>query len=166
MGKGSGSGTNTVTSTTTELPEYAQPYYTSLLERTGYQTAQPYDTYTGARIADQTPTQNAANEAMMNMATSGQGEGLTEAQRLSYNVGNDSFGDVNTSIFSGYMPNQAGTAGSYDANAMQRQEEFIPGRLDDSGMLNNYMSPYMQNVVDVEKREARRQGDITNQNIG
>ena len=97
---------------------------------------------------------------------SGTNPGLTEASRLAYNVGNDQFLGVNTGVSSGYGANALNGAGNYDASGMQRQEGFVPGRLDDSGMLNNYMSPYMQNVVDIEKREAGRQGAIQNQNIG
>lgn len=71
---------------------------------------------------------------------------------------------------SGYQPgfrDSGYQAGSRESGFQgdTRDVNFDPGRLDDPETLQNYMSPYMQNVVDVEKREAARQGDIRGQGI-
>ena len=169
-GKGGGQGTNTVTTSTTELSEYQKPYYEQLMNYAQQALTQPYQTYTGARIADSSPTQNAANQGMIDLALSGQGAGLTEAQRLAYNVGNTSMGDVNNNISSGYNagsmidPYTGKLIGGYDASS--RNVGYAPGQLNDSQMLNSYMSPYMQQVVDVQKREAMRDADIRHQQTG
>jgi len=60
--------------------------------------------------------------------------------------------------FAGFDPETMSRDMSF--NAQSRDVGYQPGRLDDAAMLQNYMSPYMQNVVDIEKREAARQGDI------
>lgn len=39
-------------------------------------------------------------------------------------------------------------------------ERATTGRFTDPGVAQSYMSPYMQNVVDIQKREAQRQADI------
>jgi hypothetical protein len=39
-------------------------------------------------------------------------------------------------------------------------ERANTGRFTDPGVASSYMSPYMQNVVDIQKREAQRQADI------
>ena len=169
-GKGGGQGTNTVTTSTIELSEYQKPYYEQLMNYAQQALTQPYQTYTGARIADSSPTQNAANQGMIDLALSGQGAGLTEAQRLAYNVGNTSMGDVNNNISSGYNagsmidPYTGKLIGGYDASS--RNVGYAPGQLNDSQMLNSYMSPYMQQVVDVQKREAMRDADIRHQQTG
>jgi hypothetical protein len=144
-GKGGSDGTNsTVTSTTTDLPEWVKPYQMALLDRAEYQSAVPYETYNGPRVADFSPYEQEAMARMGEAAMGGDSAGLTEAARLAYNVGNDSFGDVNTDVWSGYEA----------------------GRGNDSDMLQSYMSPYMQNVVDIEKREAMRDADIRHRDTG
>jgi hypothetical protein len=60
MGKGRSKGSSApqqteVTQTTTNLPEYAQPYFTRLLGRTEYESLNPYRTYTGQRLAERSP---------------------------------------------------------------------------------------------------------------
>ena len=62
--------TTTSTSTTTNLPEYAKPFYEELLKQSGravYETdangnvitTKPYEQYTGQRVAGFTPEQQA-----------------------------------------------------------------------------------------------------------
>ena len=164
MGGGGGPQNSTVTQTTTTLPEYAEPYWKDLQERVAYQTSLPYQTYQGQRTADFSPYEQEAMARMTELGMSGTNPALMEASRLAYNVGNDQFIGVNTGIESGYQATNMGDTGGYNPNF--RSVGYEPGRLDDGAMLQNYMSPYMQNVVDVEKREASRQADIRNQNIG
>lgn len=54
MGKGSSAPAES-TVTQTNLPEYAQPYFTELLERTSEQSVTPYTPYGGPRIAETAP---------------------------------------------------------------------------------------------------------------
>ncbi len=93
---GGGGGNTTSTSYSTNLPEYAEPYYNELLKQTGRQTfstdstgavtgVKPYQPYTGQRIAGFTPEQLAVQGEVRNMDTPGgfaQGTaGLTAAQQ-------------------------------------------------------------------------------------
>ena len=56
MSKGGGgsrpSGPQEVTQISSNLPDYAEPYFRKALERTVYESARPYQTYTGSRMAD------------------------------------------------------------------------------------------------------------------
>ena len=144
-GGGGSSGTNsTVTQTTTDLPDWVKPYSTALLEKAEYQTALPYETYPGRKVADFSPYEQEAMAQMGELSQQGDNAGLTEAARLAYNVGNDSFGDVNTNVWSGYEAQ----------------------KMNDPSIMQSYMNPYQQNVVDIEKREAARQADIRHQATG
>ena len=55
-------------------------------------------------------------------------------------------------------------AGTY--NALQREMGFTAGSLAEPGVLDPYMDPYYQQVVDIEKREAARQADMRNAQLG
>lgn len=55
MGGGSGGGGNNTTVTKQELPGYAQPYAEQLLQRGFSLSSQPYQPYTGQRLADLSP---------------------------------------------------------------------------------------------------------------
>lgn len=74
MSKGGSSGTqqSEVTQTTSNLPEYAKPYYTSLLERGMYESARPYEAYPGQRIAQFSPLQGQAMQGIAGLQQPGQ----------------------------------------------------------------------------------------------
>ena len=57
MSKGGGGGPQSTQSTVTQtnLPEYAEPYFTRLLQRSEAESLQPYRTYTGQRLAPLSP---------------------------------------------------------------------------------------------------------------
>ena len=57
------------------------------------------------------------------------------------------------------------TALGYDPTAITN-ETVNTQKFTDSGVADSYMSPYMQNVVDVQSAEARRQADITKAGMG
>ena len=88
-----------IVQTQTSIPDYAKPYMETLLGKMATATAQPYQPYTGARMAD--------------------------------------FTDLQSKAMGSYASPEAYTQG-----------------------LGAFMSPYYQNVVDVQKREAARQSGI------
>jgi len=60
-------------------------------------------------------------------------------------------------------------AGRIDQNSYQggqRNMGFRPGTLNDSAMLQSYMSPYQQSVTNINKREAMRDADIRQRDTG
>lgn len=131
MGKGGG-GAQTVTQTT--LPEYAQPFVEDLFARAETESQRPYEAYGGQRIAGPSGTTLAGRDIATNL-----GSGITGLPQAQQAVGSalqasqTGMGSIN-SPFSQY---QYGPAGTYTAQNVQQ-----------------YMSPYMQNVVDVQKQQA------------
>jgi hypothetical protein len=120
------------TNTTTSIPTYAQPYVEGMLGKTEALSNTPYQTYDRDRIAGFTPMQQQAFQGAQGMQPSGAtGFGAGLA-------GAASLGALGTQ----YAPTQfqGGQFGQQDAQ--------------------QYMSPYMQSVVDIQQREAQRQADI------
>ena len=118
--------------TQTSIPDYAKPYVEKLLGKTEALTETPYQTYDANRIAGFTPMQQQAFLNAQGMQTSGlSGLGGQYA-------GAATLGALGTN----YDPTQfqGGQFGQQDAQ--------------------QYMSPYMQSVVDIQQREAQRQADI------
>jgi hypothetical protein len=142
-------------------PEF-QPFASEMMKRTGALVSQPYERYQYNRIAGFDPMQLQAQQAAANMRVSpyvGQaaniaGSAAQKAGNLNYVAGQFDIDRV---------------SGAYDPARFQEErvaaeraaaERATTGRFTDPGVASSYMSPYMQNVVDIQKREAQRQGDI------
>ena len=151
-GGGGGPSTSTQTSYSTNLPEYAKPYYEELLKQTGKQVyatdasgnvtgVKPYIPYTGERVAGFTPEQLKVQAETAGLTTPGgfgtAARGLGTGEALG-------FGTAATGLTQafGYTPT-AISGGTFDPSAAAY-----------------YSSPYQTAVTDVAVREARRQGDI------
>ena len=149
---GGGGGNTTQTSYSTNLPEYAKPFYEELLKQTGkqvYQTdaagnvtgVKEYTPYAGTRIAGFTPEQEAVQREVAGMTTPG------------------GFGTAASGL-------GAGTALGFGASSAGLGQAFgytptaISGGMFTPGAASYYASPYQEAVTDVAVREARRQGDI------
>jgi len=132
MGKGKSSVPSDQTVVQSNLPKYARPYFERLLDRTEAESLREYEPFEGQRLADEVQDTADAREKARQVA--GQGiAGLPTAQA-------------------------ATTAGI--GRALQGMG-FEAGQFD-SGAAAQYMSPYMQQVVDVQKErailDAQRQG--------
>jgi hypothetical protein len=152
-GGGSGGGGNqTSTSYSTNLPEYAKPYYEELLKQTGKQVyttdpsgsvtgVKPFVPYTGERVAGFTPGQESIQRETMGLALPDQfGQsrtGLTAGQSMGFGAGAAGL----TGAF-GYSPT-AISGGTFDPSAAAY-----------------YSSPYQTGVTDIAVREAERQRDL------
>ena len=151
-GGGGGGGPQTQTSYSTNLPEYARPFYEQLLKETGKQVyttdasgnvtgVKEFTPYGGERIAGFTPGQEAVQREVAGMATPGgfgtAASGLGMGTSLGFGAAGAGLGQA-----FGYTPTTytGSTFGAPTATA--------------------YMSPYASNVTDIAVREARRQGDI------
>lgn len=159
MSKGGSSGTqqSEVTQTTTNLPAYAQPYYTQLLERGMYESTRPYEAYPAQRLAQFSPLQGQAMQGIAGLQQPGQ-TGL--ATELATTVGLQPT-DRGSQVAAGFNPAavqtnyQAGqftpgyTAGGINA-------DFQAGTMTDPNVIAQYMNPYQQLVTDIQKREATR----------
>jgi hypothetical protein len=157
-----GGGGGQSTSYTSNIPEYLQPYAETMLgatqkqlfnideggQVTGFRPFAPY----GAAIDDQgnilntaqdqakaavagfSPLQQQAQSGIANMAVPGQ---TGAASQMTANLAGRALG-----------------AGQYDTGT------FDTSSFTGAGTAASYMSPYMQNVVDIQTREAQRQADI------
>jgi hypothetical protein len=156
-GGSGGGGSTTSTSYSTNLPEYAQPFYEELLKQAGKQSfttdtagnvtgIKPYVPFTGERIAGFTPEQLAIQQNVAGMQAPEEfaqaGAGLSSLQ--SRGLANAQTG-LDRAL--GYTP------GQISAERVTSQQFGAPEA-------QAYMSPYQQQVTDIAVREARKQGDI------
>ena len=155
-GKGGGGGgggqPQTQTSYSTNLPEYAKPFYEELLKQTGKQVykTDPSGTvigvkdmpiYTGERIAGFTPGQQAVQAQTAALTQPGQFAGATTGLGAGTTMGLGA-GMAGLGQAFGYSP-MAISGGTFDAPAA-----------------SYYMSPYQTGVTDIAVREAEKQRDL------
>ena len=246
MGGGGSSGPTETTNITSNLPEYVQPYFERLLQRSEGESIQGYQPYGGQRLAYFSPDElqsQAMTRGFANAGTPSQygaaetrftnqgayGKPLTPAQIAAgqtaytpytapqnaaglsvgpsgYSASADQTGaltapggysfspsaggvlndgykqgyaapSAETPITSGYDPTALDTrlAGrtTYDPTANLRSSKYTAGTtaqtynpLNYEENISRFMSPYQQNVTDIQKREAARQSDIMGKGIG
>ena len=153
----------------TDLPDWAKPYAQETLEKSKALTATPYQTYDQARIAGFSPMQMQAQRAAANMGTANQigtGTGLASAVGM-MGLGAD--------YQPGYFENQFRAPGEYQAGQFRMLQAQAPelqryqmgpaervrtGSFTDPGMAEQYMSPYIEQAMSPQIREARRASDI------
>jgi len=164
-----------VQQTTSNIPAYAKPYFTDIMQRAQAESFRPYQPFGEQRIAELDPMQTYAQQDIGALQSPGQ---FNAASDLAYQsgLGALSAGQYNPSQFQAQqvgLPNlqqyqmsapqqvvgqqyggpQMGTAQTgYDPNLQQYQmgEDQAFG-VEQAG---RYMSPYMQSVVDAQKRSA------------
>jgi hypothetical protein len=159
-----------VIQTTSNLPAYAQPYFENLMNRAqaaSYDKLQPYPFQRSADIGF-TPAQQQIQQNIMGLQAPKQtavGSGLATSAGLGslamadyrpgqFNVGAlgdlGNFRDANAERIQAESMQAARTG--YDPNLtafqMRAPDQF------GQQQINQYMTPYMQNVVDIQKREA------------
>ena len=124
--------TSVIQSAVSYSPE-VQPLVNQILGASAGLAQQQYQPYQYNRIAAFDPMQLQAQQATANLSVSPY---LNPAAQIAGGVAMQGLGSFyNPSLFGANQFTDAGVAGSY-------------------------MSPYMQNVVDIQKREAQRQADI------
>ena len=120
------------TSTQTSIPEYAKPYVEKMLGQTEALAGTPYQTYDRERIAGFNPMQEQAFQGAAGMQPSQLG---------------------------GFGGQLAGAATLGALGTQYDPTQFRGGQFGQREA-QQYMSPYMQSVVDIQQREAERQGGI------
>ena len=184
---GGSSGPTETTVTQTDLPEYVQPYFERLLQRAEADSVQGYQPYGGQRLAYFSPDELTSQAMTRGYATSGTPQAYKDAQARFGSVAPMTSGYTAGQVQSSYDPRevgqtyQAGTysptyqAGGFDAgyDPRTRASQYMAGQalptydpLAYEQNLSRFMSPYQQNVIDIEKREAARQSDIMSKGIG
>ena len=186
MSKGGGGGgpqTTESTVTQTNLPEYAEPYFTRLMQRGEAESLQPYRPYTGQRLAQQSPAAQRALARQTALGLSGGPAEMNQASDIARGVASAGSATAGQDIAT-YDPAditstyQTGTFDSgydptnFEANyGTERFTGFIPAQQYQSqdfgtDVAQRYMNPFQQMVTDIEKREATRSSDIMGKGIG
>lgn len=169
MDGGGSSAPTSQTVSTTSIPEYAAPYVEKLLGKTEALTETPYQTYGGERQAGFTPLQQQAQQSAAGMTAAPQ---MAAASGIAALAGQQALGakyapTAAQNQFQGvgqYAPAQVGMYTAQAPNLQQHQmgpaSQVGVQSFSAPGSSQTFMSPYMQNVVDIQQREAQRQADI------
>jgi len=156
-GGGGGSQTSTGTTYTSNLPEYAKPFFEQALVSAGKNVfttdssgavtgVKEMPTYTGERVAGFTPGQEAIQRNIAGLTTPG------------------GFADARTGLGMGSGLGY-GTAGTGISRALGYTPSSVYGGTFTPGMADYYGDPYQQRVTDIALREGRRQGDIAKSDL-
>jgi hypothetical protein len=127
------------------LPEYAKPYLTDIMQRAQAESNRPYQAYEDPRVAGFTTAQTGAQQEIAGMQ---QRPEFQEAAGLTRTGAQQATGFGQTGAGLGALAAGAGQQYQNLATSPAAQQAF--------------MSPYMQNVVDVQKQEALRDAQIGN----
>lgn len=135
QGDDGGGGAPAQTTQTQDLPDWAIPYAKEVLGKGSALAQSPYQAYGGERTAQFTPMQQKAFAGANSMQPSAAtGQGINLAGQAAGQALNTQYGAP-----AAYDPYQTGQFGA---------------------QAGQYMDPYMQNVVDIQQREAQRTADI------
>lgn len=129
MGKGSKDPTSTET-VSGPLAEYALPYYKDVMERASEASYRPYDYYPNQRLSQFTPEQE-------------------ESLRIAAGIGREG------------APAAFGLATAKAADVAGYEQPYTPtafgvGSFTDPGVAAQYMNPFVENVIDVQRERAER----------
>jgi hypothetical protein len=152
-----GGGHTTSTQTTTNIPEYARPYFERLMDRTEAVSNDSYVPYNGQRLQGFTPAQNEAFARVGSMRQPGQ---IRDATNL---TGVAAQGALQNA---GYRSGRIGSTYRPQATRMFQgpgrvQSMYRPGQFG-AATAAQYMSPHQQAVTDIALREASRQHQQAN----
>ena len=182
--KGGGSSAPTPTEMTTQtsnLPDYVEPYYKRLLQRGEAESLQGYTPYGGQRLEYFSPDELTSQAMARGFGTAGTPQQFTDAAKRygdqgsiagQYTQGDVSSGYQAGSMGPGFQGSTYGSeyeAGTFDPGyqAQLRGSQYQVGQGPQSYSPEKYeeniqrlMSPYQQNVTDIQKREAIRQSGM------
>jgi len=178
------------TVTQTNIPKEFMPYFERLMGRVEEQSLQPYQGYEGQRLAtaDQFADIGASRDATRALVAAGT-PGLTEAQGMTRTAAEGILGlagqdPFQFSQYGGFQAGQAQPYAGFQATQAQpyagfqagqaqpfadfseagyREFGFGPSGEFTGAAVGQYMDPYMQNVVDAQKRKAQEDYDIARQ---
>lgn len=138
-----------VTTTTSNLPDYVKPQFQALLDRAEDVSSKKYTPYSGQRIAGFSPAQQ---EIQSNILSMGGPQQIPVGSALATQAG------LGALQQQGYNPSQVtmdrvGSGSRYNPNLLTYQMGG-PESFTAPGTASQYMSPYMQGVLDVQRRQA------------
>jgi hypothetical protein len=155
-----------VEQTTTNLPKYVEPYMMDMLQRGQAESNRQYTPYEGQRIAGFSDAQTNAQNMATGMQQPGQygaaSDMATRAGLGALDAGkNFTPGQFNAQQVGAPQLQNYQMQGPKDVAASQLQNYQMAGPDSYTGdAVSQYMSPYMQQVVDVQKQQAVRDAKI------
>ena len=159
------------------FPEEAEPYFMALMDDATAASGAGYSPYPNQRLANQSPMTLGAYSDVQRMANS-ELSGLPQAMGSTYNAMNaataganqrydpyqfgqfDGFNETGFSQYGGFNPAEFSQYGGFRAGPTRAnvgqfdQFDFGDAQQWNPNIADQYMSPYMQSVVDVEKDQA------------
>jgi len=132
MSKRSGGGQTTSTTYTSSVPEYLQPYLEDLVARAEGESMTTYAPYQGERIAGLSGQVGQARTMVEGLIPRGQQD--VSAARSAI---------------------QSGIATGSDLASFIPEGGFTPAQQFTGDVVQQYMSPYMRSVLDMQKRQAK-----------
>ena len=150
----------------TNLPDYVRPYFERLLQRTEAESQREYEPYGGQRIADPSADLLASEQKVRDIASTGIPgiTGATEAvgtglDLISQGVGKYGLGERLVGEGSEVARGSLGDIGKASTRTEQAfgfdPYQFADARQFTGEERDRYMSPYLEGVLDVQKRRAR-----------
>lgn len=164
-----------ITQRSVTFPEQLQPYVEETLGKGKALTGQEYQPYTGQRQALFDPMQLQAQQNVANLAPSQQLGVATKMAGLAGlragDIGYDAtqFGNQFTApsqYQTGQFTTQNVTAPTLQQYSMGPSERVGTQSFTGAGTAASYMSPYTQNVTDIQTREAERLAGIERTKLG
>jgi hypothetical protein len=140
-GGGKGGGTTTSTVTQQDIPEEFFPYFERMLARGESASLEPYIPYDGARMAGQTDDTLASQDMIRNIAFEGQ-------PALDFATGLTAQNAAEASAYGGQPAYQFSPFGDFQEFGFSGPGQFT------GDAVGEYMSPYIQNVLDLQKERA------------
>lgn len=144
MSGGGSSGSTTSTVTNTTIPKQFYPFFERVLKRGEALSNQDYIPYQGQRIAGTTADTNQSYDMIRNFANRGM-----PGTQAAIGMTQDAY-------------NQAGQIGAGGPYQFSQYNYSDPGTFTGQSV-GQYMSPYMQNVVDAQKMSALEDYQVANQ---
>jgi hypothetical protein len=169
---------STSTNYNTNIPEYAKPYVTNMLEATqkqlfdlsgneitGFKQYQPYSTDPTDYFAGPSSLQRSSYNEAGQMQTPGQ---FGAASGLTGMAGMGQLGTTGQANMYGGLGTALGAAGAMQAMPAFGAGQQFTQQVTDPRSMSAFMSPYQQAVTDVAKNAAVREAQIANQqaNLG
>ena len=150
----------------TNLPDYVRPYFERLLQRTEAESQREYEPYGGQRIANPSADLLASEQKVRDIASTGIPgiTGATEAvgtglDLISQGVGKYGLGERLVGEGSEVARGSLGDIGKASTRTEQAfgfdPYQFADARQFTGEERDRYMSPYLEGVLDVQKRRAR-----------
>ena len=146
MGKGGGSSQQPTktTSVSTSLPEYAEPFYKRLMERTEAESNRPYEPYGGQRFAQFSPEQ----QESFGIASEIGRQGVPQALRLGTLRAADA-ATYDQTYDAGQVRSDLSTSGYTPGT-------FETSQFTDPDVAAQYMNPFVENVIGAQRRRAEQ----------